>query len=133
MKRDFLDYLEDILDAMEKAELLIAGVTYEQFAQDFRIHFAVVRALEIIGEASKRLPASLRQQHPALPWRGMAGLRDHIAHGYDVVDLEIVWNVVTREIPQIKPRLRQILQDYLAQEQGPETDRSSSTTGQGST
>lgn len=129
MKRDFLDYLEDILDAMEKAELLVASVTYEQFAQDFRIHFAVVRALEIIGEATKRLPISLRQQYPALPWRGMAGLRDHIAHGYDAIDLEIVWNVVTREIPQIKPQLRQILQDYVAQEQGPETEDPSSPSG----
>ena len=52
MNREFLDYLEDILDAMEKAELLIEGVSYEQFEADFRINFAVIRALEIIGEAS---------------------------------------------------------------------------------
>jgi len=66
-------------------------------------------ALEIIGEAAKRLPMSLREQYPTVPWRGMAGMRDHIVHGYDVVDLEIVWNVVTREIPQIRPLVQQIL------------------------
>ena len=109
MNREFLDYLEDILDAMDKAELLVTGITYDEFAADFRINYAVVRALEIIGEAAKRLPMSLREQYPTVPWRGMAGMRDHIVHGYDVVDLEIVWNVVTREIPQIRPLVQQIL------------------------
>jgi uncharacterized protein with HEPN domain len=60
MKTEFLDFVEDILDAMDKAEILIADVTYEQFAGDFRINYAVVRALEIFGEATKRLPSSLR-------------------------------------------------------------------------
>lgn len=67
MSNEFLDYIEDTLDAMEKAEILVAGVTYEQFESDFRIHFAVVRALEIIGEATKRLPMDIREQYPAIP------------------------------------------------------------------
>ena len=112
MSHEFLDYVEDILDAMDKAEALLAAVTYDQFATDFRIHFAVVRALEIVGEAAKRLPLNLRQQYPAIPWRGMAGMRDRIIHGYDVVDLQIVWDVVKRDIPQIKPQVQQILADY---------------------
>jgi uncharacterized protein with HEPN domain len=60
MSDEFLDYVEDMLDAMEKAELLLEGITYEQFEADFRINFAVVRALEIVGEAAKRLPPDLR-------------------------------------------------------------------------
>lgn|GEM_PF-1115514 len=64
MSNEFLDYIEDILDAMDKAEILLVGVTYEQFEADFRINFAVVRALEIIGEAARRLPMDLRQQIP---------------------------------------------------------------------
>lgn len=112
MSNEFLDFVEDILDAMGKAELLLQDVTFDQFANDFRINYAVVRALEIIGEATKRLPMILRQEYPHIPWRNMAGMRDRIIHGYDTVDLEIVWDVVQRDIPQIRPQIQQILADY---------------------
>jgi len=112
MSNEFLDFVEDILDAMNKAEALLAGVSYSQFESDYRINFAVVRALEIIGEATKRLPDDLRQRYPDIPWKGMAGMRDRIIHGYDDVDLEIVWDVVKRDIPQIKPKIEGILEDY---------------------
>jgi len=112
MKTEFLDYLEDILDAMDKANLLLQGVEYEQFAADFRIHFAVVRALEIVGEATKRLPQAFRDQYPQIPWRDMAGMRDRIIHGYDNVDLMIVWDTVKKEMPALRPVLEQILKDY---------------------
>lgn len=94
MSREFLDFIEDILDGMNKAEILLKGVSYSQFETDFRINFAVVRALEIIGEAVKRLPEELCQRYPVVPWKGMAGMRDRIIHGYDNVDLQIVWGVV---------------------------------------
>ena len=68
MSNEFLDYVEDIADAMEKAEILLQGVTYDQFEADFRINFAVVRALEIVGEATKRLPMTLRDEYPNIPW-----------------------------------------------------------------
>jgi uncharacterized protein with HEPN domain len=112
MKAEFLDFVEDILDAMDKAEILLTDVTYDQFANDFRIHYAVVRVLEIIGEATKRLPSSLRDQYPTIPWKGMAGMRDRIIHGYDMVDYEIVWNTVKDIIPSIRPLLQRILGDY---------------------
>jgi uncharacterized protein with HEPN domain len=106
MSDEFLDYVEDMLDAMDKAELLLEGIAYEQFEADFRINFAVVRALEIVGEAAKRLPPDLRRQYPDIPWKVMAGMRDRIVHGYDIVDLEIVWDVVKRDIPQVKPQIQ---------------------------
>jgi len=115
MNNEFLDYVEDILEAMDKAEILLEDVTYDQFEADFRINFAVVRALEIMGEATKRLPISIRQRYPDVPWRGIAGMRDRIIHGYDNVDLQIVWDVVKRDIPQLKPRIQQILADYEGQ------------------
>ena len=114
MSHEFLDFVEDILDAMDKAEILVEGFAYEEFETDFRTNFAVIRALEIIGEAAKRLPVSLREQYPAIPWRGMAGMRDRIIHGYDTVDLQIVWDVVKQDIPEIKPQIQQILADYTS-------------------
>lgn len=112
MSNEFLDHLEDIVDAMEKAELAITGVEYDRFAADFMINFVVIRALEIVGEAAKRLPLPIRTQYPDIPWKDMAGMRDRIIHGYDSVDLQIVWNVVKSEIPRIKPLIQQILKDY---------------------
>jgi uncharacterized protein with HEPN domain len=112
MSREFLDFIEDILDGMNKAETLLEGISYSQFETDFRINFAVVRALEIIGEAVKRLPEELCQSYPDVPWKGMAGMRDRIIHGYDNVDLEIVWDVVKRDFPHIKPKIEGILVDY---------------------
>lgn len=116
MSYEFLDYIEDILDAMDKAEILLHDATFDQFADDFRINFAVVRTLEIIGEATKRLPLSLREEYPGIPWRGMAGLRDRIVHEYDTVDLEILWVVVKDEIPRLRPKLQQVKDDYAAKE-----------------
>lgn len=112
MSEEFLDFVEDILDAMEKAELLLEGVGYEKFEADFRINFAVIRALEIIGEASKRLPDGLRVRYPEVPWKGMAGMRDRIIHGYDNVDYQIVWDVVKKDIPKIKPTIQRIIKDF---------------------
>jgi uncharacterized protein with HEPN domain len=112
MSPEFLDFVEDILDGMNKAEILLEGVSYTQFETDFRINFAVVRALEIIGEAAKRIPEQVRQRYPDIPWKGMAGMRDRIIHGYDNVDLQIVWDVVKRDIPQLKPKIELLLQDY---------------------
>jgi uncharacterized protein with HEPN domain len=112
MSDEFLDYIEDIVDAMHKAEFAIAGVDYRQFAADFMINFVVARALEIVGEATKRLPLELREAYPDIPWRNMAGMRDRIIHGYDNLDFRIMWDVVTQDIPQLKPQLQQILADY---------------------
>ena len=114
MSNEFLDYIEDILDAMEKADTLLEGVDYEQFESDFRINYAVVRALEIVGEATKRLPDDLRQKYSEIPWKGMAGMRDRIIHAYDTVDMQIVWEVVKKDIPLIKPQIQQILEDFEA-------------------
>lgn len=115
MSHEFLDYVEDILDAMDKAEILVQGVAFEQFQADFRINFAVVRALEIIGEATKLLPAALRDRYPEVPWKEMAGMRDRLIHGYGDVNLRIVWDTVTQRIPMVRPQLQQILADYEGQ------------------
>ena len=114
MKRDFLVYIDDILNAMDQAEIFVAEMSYEQFENDLRTTYAVTRALEIVGEAAKRLPPDFRDLYPDIPWKDMAGMRDRIIHGYDMVDLRIVWDVVKQDIPQIKPLIQQILRDYQA-------------------
>jgi uncharacterized protein with HEPN domain len=116
MSNEFLDFVEDIFDAMDNAEMFLHDISYDQFKDDLRTSFAVVRALEIIGEATKRLPTGIREEYPDVPWRNMAGMRDRIIHGYDTVDLHIVWDVVKVDIPQIKPRIQRILADYEAQD-----------------
>ena len=116
MSNEFLDFIEDILDAMDNAEMFLHDISYDQFEDDLRTNFAVVRALEIIGEATKRLPTSLREKYPAIPWKSMAGMRDRIIHGYDTVDLQIAWDVVKKDIPQIKPQIQRILADYEGNE-----------------
>jgi uncharacterized protein with HEPN domain len=100
LSREFLDFVEDILDAMEKAEILLEGVGYEDFEADFRINFAVIRALEIIGEASKRLPENIRERYPEIPWRGMTSMRDRIIHGCDEVDFQIVWESSSEKLTE---------------------------------
>lgn len=112
MSHEFLDHIEDILDAMDKAELLVQGMTYAQFEADFRVDFALVTALEIIGEATKRLPEAVHEQYPEIPWKGMAGMRDRIIHGYDVVDLQIVWKVAREDLPKLKLKLLRIVRDF---------------------
>jgi len=112
MKREFLDFIEDILDAMDKAEAMLSDIDFETFKENYQINFAVVRAMEIIGEATKRLPESFRNKYPEIPWKDMAGMRDRIIHGYDAVNLEIVWATVKTRIPELKPKIQRILAEH---------------------
>ena len=111
MKREYLFFLKDILDAIEKIEEFVDDMSFEEFIKDDKTVSAVIRKLEIIGEATKHLPAELRKKYPDLPWSSMAKLRDRLIHGYFVVDHEIVWNVIKKELPLLKPKLEKILKE----------------------
>lgn len=74
----------------------IDGMTFETFVRDDKTVFAVVRALEIVGEATKRIPASIRDQAPSIPWRAMAGMRDKLSHDYIGVNVAVVWKTATK-------------------------------------
>ena len=110
MSREFEDYLKDILDAMEKAQKFIENLTFEQFAEDQKTVYAVVRALEIVGEATKNIPDAIRMEFPKVPWKDMAGMRDILIHDYFGVDMETVWLTITKKIPEVKPLIQQILE-----------------------
>lgn len=109
MKREIGDFVEDIIDAMNKALQFVDGMTYDEFTQDSKTVFAVVRALEIIGEAVKNIPENVRKKYPEVPWKGMAGMRDKVIHGYFGVDAKVVWDTVKKRIPDIKPLFEKML------------------------
>jgi uncharacterized protein with HEPN domain len=98
--REVIDFLEDTLNAMEKAELFVADMTYEEFLKDEKTIFAVIRAIEIIGEAMKHVPPEYRQKISNIPWRDIIGMRDILIHEYFGVDLETVWETVKKIYPQ---------------------------------
>jgi uncharacterized protein with HEPN domain len=85
-------------------------MSYEAFAGDEKTSYAVVRALEILGEAAKRIPQDVRDQNPAIPWRAMVGIRDKLIHDYTSVNLEIVWNTVQQDLPALLPEVEKMLQ-----------------------
>jgi uncharacterized protein with HEPN domain len=107
MKGDQL-YLRHILEAIEKIESYIA-VGHEVFMSTTHWQDAVIRQLEIIGEATKRLSQDLRTRHHEIPWRRIAGLRDVLIHDYMGVDLSAVWEITQRELPVLKKYVRMIL------------------------
>lgn len=93
MKHEWGDYLADILQALAEVEDFTKGMTYSAFARDKKTVNAVIRSLEVMGEAAKRIPDDVRAKHPEIPWKRMAGMRDKLIHEYAGVDLEMVWDV----------------------------------------
>jgi uncharacterized protein with HEPN domain len=107
--RDSLERLNDIREAASKARQFILGLDYAAFAADEKSVYAVVRALEIIGEASKRIPQEIRDLAPTIPWRSMAGSRDKLIHDYITVDLENVWHTVVVDLPPLDAQLNALI------------------------
>jgi uncharacterized protein with HEPN domain len=107
--RDYLLYLKDILAAIESIEGFIAGMDLEIFQTDDKTTSAVIRKLEIIGEAVKQIPDDTRQKHPQIPWKEMAGMRDKLIHFYFGVDHHLVWKAITERLPLVKQEIRTIL------------------------
>lgn len=109
--REYGDYLRDICQAAQKALAFVQGMDFESFAADDKTVFAVVRALEIVGEATKRLPHAVRDRYPDVPWRAMAGIRDKLIHDYVSVNMEVIWRTVMEDLPALLPMLQRVLDD----------------------
>ncbi len=116
MKRKASLYIKDITDAITKIEQFIEDMDFNDFIQDDKTASAVVRKIEIIGEATKQLPKEVRDRFPEIPWSSMAKTRDKIIHFYHGVDYEVVWEIIKRDLPLIKKRLIEIYNLLLREE-----------------
>jgi uncharacterized protein with HEPN domain len=101
--------LEDILESIGRIEAYLEGVTRADFEGDTEKQDALVRRLEIIGQAVKGLPQDLRDLHPQVPWREIAGARDILAHEYFRVDLDLAWDMLQHNVPELKRNVEEIL------------------------
>ena len=109
-ERVFDDYLRDILEHAEAAmEFLEDWDDAEGLAKDRRTFWAVIRALEVIGEAARHIPSEFRQAHPEISWRGMTGMRDKVIHDYFGVDVGVVWRTVKEELPPLCDSIQRLL------------------------
>jgi uncharacterized protein with HEPN domain len=116
MSRTVSLFIKDILQNMNDAMDFIEGISYDQFVADKKTLNAVLRSIEVIGEATKNIPDEVRAKYPQVPWKEMAGMRDKVIHSYFGVDRETVWLVVKDRIPAIRSMIQQVLEDLEKQE-----------------
>ncbi len=101
-------FIEDILEAIKKIKDYTKGLSYKEFIEKGMVVDAVIRNLEIIGEATKNLPESIRKENPEIPWSKMIGLRNIATHAYFGIDLEIIWEIITKNLPETEGQIEKL-------------------------
>jgi uncharacterized protein with HEPN domain len=107
--RDITDYLQDILDSIDEIRDFTEGMSFEDFATDKKTINAVLRSIEVMGEASRRIPEEIRSRYEQVPWRKMTGMRDKLIHEYHGVDIDTVWQTLREDIPPLKDKIQEII------------------------
>lgn len=113
-RREYEDYLRDILDSASKARHFVENVTFDEFVTNDEKLYAVMQALQIIGEATKKIPLTARKRYPQIPWREVAGLRDKLSHDYFGVDARRLWQTIHDDLPPLQKVVEQMLSDIQA-------------------
>ncbi len=104
-------FLRHIVESIEKVENFIRDISKAEFDSSVLVQDGVIRRLEIIGEAVKNLPLEFREKYPDIPWKDIAGMRDKLIHAYFEVDLDLTWVIVKDDLPDLKKKIRKILDD----------------------
>ena len=102
IKRDITDFMFDIRDSIRDIRFFVQTMTYEEFTEDRKTINAVIRSLEIIGEATKKIPPDIRNKYPLVPWKEIAGMRDKLIHEYFGVDLSIIWETIQHDFADLE-------------------------------
>jgi len=110
-KREWKLFVEDMLESINLIEKYIEGVKEKDFNSDRKTIDAVVRNLEIIGEASKYIPEDVKYKFSDVDWKGVLGLRNRIAHEYFGISASIIWDIITKELPALKEQMDEVLKD----------------------
>ena len=110
-QRDFKTYLNDIYASIEKGISFKENMTYEEFKKDEKTQFALVRAIEIIGEASKKIPEEIKNQSEEIPWREISGMRDVLVHDYFGINTAVVWETAKEDLPELKEKILKLIND----------------------
>ena len=113
-ERRYIDFMQDIVDNLEKAESFTEGLEFEDFQMDEKTRYSVICALEIVGEACKKVPTVVRQRNQQVPWKEMAGMRDRPIHGYFGVDDEIVWKTAREFAPEMRLAIEAIIENEIS-------------------
>ncbi len=111
MKKDSNVFLLHILESIELIEKYIKDKNKEDFNKSVQLQDSVIRRIEIIGEATKALPQDIKKQYPDVPWKQISGMRDILIHKYSGVDLDLTWQTIIKDIPELKKKVKRILEE----------------------
>lgn len=113
--RDYIGFFEDMLLEAKLAQQFLAGVAYDDFLENLEKQRAVVRSVEVIGEAARNVPKAVRQKYPEIEWTDIIGMRDRLIHGYGGIDYKPVWDTVTVNLPMLERQIERILGELDAE------------------
>lgn len=110
--RDYRDYIQDILSALTEGLEFVKGLSYEDFQDDKKTIYAVIRTIEVMGEAAKNIPKSIQNRFPEIPWKDISGMRNKLIHEYFGVDTGVIWKTVKQDFPQLKILIEKVKKEF---------------------
>ena len=109
MSRIYIDYLRDMLENANRAMQFTEGMNFEIFSKDEKTIYAVIRAIEVIGEATRNIPDKIRTKYPEIPWRDASNMRNKLVHRYFGINLEVIWQTLNEDLPLLADTLQEII------------------------